>query len=132
MYKICNKCELKVRKWWHQSPASLEYCLIILSRNSHIQQSHALSFNIHTTNHLMLNFFLNVYIIKVISIYEQINYSIFLKKGTINWIASFWVLGRLPEIYTVRHGVTLKNKLFRILIFVKENFTAFFYSTSWC
>ena len=40
------------------------------------------------------------------------------------------VLGRLPEIYTVRHGVTLKNKLFRLLIFVKIFFTAFFYSTS--
>ena len=38
--------------------------------------------------------------------------------------------GRLPEIYTVRHGVTLKSKLFCKLIFVKIFFTAFLYSTS--
>ena len=38
--------------------------------------------------------------------------------------------GKLPEIYTVHHGVTLKNKLFRILIFVKIFFKAIFYPTS--
>ena len=37
--------------------------------------------------------------------------------------------GRLPQIYTVRHGVTLKNKLFCILNFIKISFTAFLQST---
>ena len=55
---------------------------------------------------------------------------IVLKKFNFEMILHFSILGRLPEIYTVRHGVTLNNKLFRILIFVKIFFAAFFYSTS--
>ena len=36
-----------------------------------------------------------------------------------------WFEGILPEIYTPRHGVTLKSKLFCILIFVKIFFAVF-------
>ena len=50
------------------------------------------------------------------------------EKHFLSKISSF--KGRFPQIYIVRHGVTLKNKLFCILIFIKIFFKAFLHFIS--